>query len=102
MGEPLYYCGGSKDDVGSYHAPHPSPQGAGKEPKWCHGDPTIKPPTLLESAMHSVWLHGNWRFLTSKMTTPEKEATWAAVKNYSRHLNDGEELEDGDWTWWRG
>jgi hypothetical protein len=36
----------------------------------------------LDSAMHSVWLHGNWRWLTENMTTPEKEAAADAVDRY--------------------
>jgi hypothetical protein len=37
----------------------------------------------LDSAMHSVWLHGNWWWLTRNMTTPEKEAAADAVDRYT-------------------
>lgn len=40
-------------------------------------------PAPLDSAMHSVWLHGNWRWLTENMTTPEKEAAADAVDRYA-------------------
>jgi hypothetical protein len=36
----------------------------------------------LDSAMGSVWLHGNWRWLTENMTTPEKEAAADAVDRH--------------------
>ena len=64
------------------------------------------PPTttqLLDAVLHSVWLHGNWHFLTSKMTTEEKEAFADAVERYSARMN----AEDGDLgdldvgRWWR-
>jgi hypothetical protein len=37
--------------------------------------------------MHSVWLHGNWRFLTMKMTTEEREAAAAAVQRHTAARN---------------
>lgn len=55
----------------------------------------------LDGAMHSVWLHGNWRFLTMKMTTQEREAAWTAVKRYSAHLDPTAEPLDDTWAWWR-
>lgn len=56
----------------------------------------------IEGAMHSVWLHGNWRFLTEKMTTAQREAAWAAVKRYSARVDpDAEPLRDEDGVWWR-
>lgn len=41
----------------------------------------------LSAAMHSVWLHGDWRWLTKNMTTEEREASADAVQAYSDHLN---------------
>ena len=58
----------------------------------------------LSGAMHSVWLHGNWRYLTAQMTTEEREAAWAAVLAESFSLNGGAEVLDPDspdWAWWR-
>lgn len=49
-------------------------------------------PTDLDAAMHSVWLHGNWRFLTRKMTTEEREAAADAVQRYHSYIGD----EEGD------
>jgi hypothetical protein len=55
---------------------------------------------LLDAALHSVWLHGDWHWLTRNMTTPEREAAWAAVKRHSALLIPGEPLDEAD-AWWR-
>ncbi len=57
----------------------------------------------LDGAMHSVWLHGNWRWLTSNMTTEEKEAALAAVVRHNQRIHDdiGDRLNPADWAWWR-
>jgi hypothetical protein len=60
--------------------------------------------TPLEAAMHSVWLHGNWRWLTSNMTTEQREAAADAVQRYSNKLSadDGERPDPiADLRWWR-
>jgi chromosome segregation ATPase len=57
--------------------------------------------TVLDRAMHTVWLHINWRYVTSQMTTDEKEATWAAVKRYNAAIDADEPLTDANWVWWR-
>jgi hypothetical protein len=41
----------------------------------------------LSRAMHSVWLHGDWRWLTKNMTTEEREASADAGQAYSDHLS---------------
>lgn len=48
--------------------------------------------TALDSAMHSIWLHGDWRFLTRKMTTEEREAAAVAVQRCHHLIGD----EPGD------
>jgi len=61
-------------------------------------------PTPLEAAMHSVWLHGDWRWLTRKMTTEEREAAADAVQRYSNKLraDDGEDPAPLEGLrWWR-
>ena len=62
-------------------------------------------PTPLESAMHSVWLHGDWRWLTRKMTTEEREAAADAVQRYSDYVSQDEDEEFRgpitDLRWWR-
>lgn len=61
-------------------------------------------PTPLEAAMHSVWLHGKWSWLTQKMTTEEREAAADAVQRYSDKLaaDSGETWEPIDsLRWWR-
>lgn len=54
----------------------------------------------LDGACHSVWLHGKWRWLTSQMTTPEKEAFADAVDRAGDVLADGEDRLPVD-RWWR-
>lgn len=57
----------------------------------------------LDSAMFSVWLHGDWRWLTRKMTTEERAAAVGAVLRYSAvmHADDGEEpLARSSLAWW--
>jgi hypothetical protein len=53
-----------------------------------------------DAAWHSVWLHGNWRYLTKQMTTPEREHAADAVARYSAHLEPDEPEIDG-LRWWR-
>jgi hypothetical protein len=63
------------------------------------------PDELLDDAMWSIWLHGAWRSLTRHMTTPEKEAAWAAVKRSDARRKaqepDQDLLDDATWCWWR-
>lgn len=64
--------------------------------------------TDLDSAMHSVWLHGNWRFLTVKITTEEREAAAAAVQRHNGARNaenrgtvdDFGPIADEHLRWW--
>jgi hypothetical protein len=61
-------------------------------------------PDVMDSVMHSVWLHGKWRWLTSKMGAEEREVAADAVQRYSTWLNrQDEELasEVLDLRWWR-
>jgi hypothetical protein len=66
--------------------------------------PDPAPMTELDGAMHSVWLHGDWFWLTRHMTTPEKDAAADAVERYARSAHDP---DDGEWEpipslrWWR-
>jgi hypothetical protein len=53
----------------------------------------------LDAAMHSVWLHGNWRWLTQNMSTPEREAAADAVSRHSAVLEPDEPVEPE--RWWR-
>ncbi|MFG2359427.1 hypothetical protein [Streptomyces sp. NPDC048521] len=57
-----------------------------------------------DAAWHSVWLHGDWRWLTKNMTTPEREHAADAVARYSAHLNAEDpdlEAEIDGLRWWR-
>lgn len=57
-----------------------------------------------DGAWHSVWLHGNWRYLTQQMETPEREHAADAVARYRTVLSaDGEDRfeEPQDLRWWR-
>lgn len=68
-------------------------------------DGTLKTePAPMDGAMHSVWLHGKWRWLTSKMTTEQREAAADAVQRYSTWLNRQDDELSGevlDLRWWR-
>lgn len=55
----------------------------------------------LDGAFHSVWLHGKWRWLTSKMTTEEREAAADAVIRYNTVHLDNDPLDVHAIRWWR-
>ncbi len=75
-----------------------------------HGPAAPRQQSLAEvaadGAWHSVWLHGNWRWLTQNMTTEERdhaaasvERVWAAMRE-----QDGEDIGPetrADLWWWR-
>lgn len=58
-----------------------------------------------DAAWGSVWLHGDWRWLTKNMTTPEREHAADAVARWSAALhaedNDLEAGEPEGLRWWR-
>lgn len=58
-----------------------------------------------DSAWGTVWLEGNWRYLTSKMSTPEREHAADAVARWSAALHaddpDIEPAEPDGLRWWR-
>ncbi len=55
----------------------------------------------LDGAMFSVWLHSNWRFLTEKMTTEQKEAAVAAVLRYwDRNGDPTDPMTREHLVWW--
>jgi len=62
-------------------------------------------PTPGDAAWHSVWLHGDWRWLTKNMTTPEREHAADAVARYGTYLDtiDGADRseEPEGLRWWR-
>lgn len=64
-----------------------------------------EPPFPGDAAWHSVWLHGDWRWLTKNMTTAEREHAADAVARYGAHLDaiDGEDRseEPEGLRWWR-
>lgn len=60
----------------------------------------------LDGAMHSIWLHGKWRWLTRNMTTAEREAAAAAVERVWAQADDsdGEGMSEATRAalrWWR-
>lgn len=60
-------------------------------------------PSDLDHAMHTVWLEGNWQWITRKMTSEEREAAIAAVLRYSNTaLRDGDDdlLTRASLAWW--
>jgi hypothetical protein len=55
----------------------------------------------LDHAMFTVWLEGNWQWITKKMTTDEREAAVAAVLRYDAATHgDDEELPRSSLAWW--
>jgi hypothetical protein len=58
-----------------------------------------------DAAWHSVWLHGNWRYLTKNMTTTEREHAADAVQRYDNYLAAIDEDADrggiDGLRWWR-
>lgn len=60
---------------------------------------------LSDEAWGTVWLHSKWRYITGKMTTPERELAADAVARWSAALNerDGEPTTDepDGLRWWR-
>jgi hypothetical protein len=62
--------------------------------------------TTENGAWHSVWLHGDWRYLTKNMSTPQREYAADCVAAYSRYLETvdgaGREGEPEGLRWWRG
>jgi hypothetical protein len=62
-------------------------------------------PGVEDSAWGTVWLHGKWRYLTSQMTTEERELVADAVARWSAALNaDDSDLEEGEpdgLRWWK-
>jgi len=58
-----------------------------------------------DAAWGSVWLHGNWPWLTKNMTTPERELAADAVARWSAALaaedGDLEREEPEGLRWWR-
>jgi hypothetical protein len=57
----------------------------------------------LDGAMFSIWLHGNWSWLTKNMTTPEKEAAADAVERHGRATREPDEPWETPerLRWWR-
>ena len=53
----------------------------------------------LDAAMHSIWLHGDWRWITQNMTTGEKEAVADAVERYGAWLDLKDPVKVD--RWWR-
>lgn len=64
-----------------------------------------EPPSIGDSAWHSVWLHGDWYWLTKNMTTEQREHAADAVARYHRQpaLQAGvsDHVEPDGMRWWR-
>jgi len=57
-----------------------------------------------DAAWGSVWLYGNWRYLTEQMTPEEREHAADAVARWSAALNSDDPNRDGKLEglrWWR-
>lgn len=61
--------------------------------------------TTENGAWMAVWLEGKWRWITSRMTTPQREYAADCVAAYSRYLatcdGDLEREEPEGLRWWR-
>jgi hypothetical protein len=61
--------------------------------------------SAMDHAWGSIWLHGEWRYLTSKMTTPQRELAADGVARWSAELaavdNDPDRGEPEGLRWWR-
>lgn len=62
-------------------------------------------PTVEDAAWGTVWLHSKWRYITSQMTTSERELAADAVARWSAALNaEDSDLDEGEpegLRWWR-
>jgi len=69
------------------------------------GVTTDAPAGMADGAWGSVWLHGNWRWLTQNMTTEQREHAADAVARWDQGLADvdGEQgrPEPEGLRWWR-
>lgn len=79
----------------------------------CHADVLLEianpaqfppePASPLDEAMFTVWLEGNWRWVTQKMTTEAREAAVAAVLRYDRAMKEDDPddlLTRESLAWW--
>jgi hypothetical protein len=61
--------------------------------------------TVENGAWAAVWLEGKWRWITSRMTTPQREYAADCVAAYCRYLalvdGDLEREEPDGLRWWR-
>jgi len=71
-----------------------------------YGRPEDALATAENGAWHTVWLEGNWPWVTKKMPTPQREYAADRVAAYSRYLaacdGDLERQEPEGLRWWRG
>ncbi|MFJ2202452.1 hypothetical protein [Streptomyces violaceusniger] len=62
-------------------------------------------PSPGDGAWHTVWLEGKWRWITSRMTTAEREHAADSVARHNAVLaaadNDPDRGEPTDLRWWR-
>lgn len=65
-------------------------------------EPATEEPDSLDYAMFTVWLEGNWKWVTKKMTTEAREAAVAAVLRYDAVSGDPSEdrLPRSSLAWW--
>lgn len=68
-------------------------------------EPDQTEPTVADDAWGSVWLHGNWTWLTKNMTTSGREHAADAVARWNRRLaevdGDPDRGEPEGLRWWR-
>jgi hypothetical protein len=66
-------------------------------------DPALEEARATEdAAWGDVWLHGKWRWITTKMSTEERELAAAAVERWGARIDDGEPEDRTSVRWWKG
>lgn len=55
----------------------------------------------LEDLLGDLWLYVNWRWITTQLTTPQKERFADAVEASSARLNAGTDETTHVDRWWR-
>ena len=63
-------------------------------------DQLVADSVVNEDAWGSVWLCGNWYWLTKNMTMPEREHAAECVESWSRRLNSGVTPDSEHLRWW--
>ena len=53
-----------------------------------------------EAVLAQLWLYTNWRYVTSQLTTEEREIWADAIDNHWRRVDPADPIDPVD-RWWR-